>query len=566
MSAEPSAREITVLNVSESEQRPQPLAFSGASIASVPKEILLMIFFILRDALPYWSHPEDGDITWMVITHVCSLWRNLAISSSLLWTSIPSHLGAEWMKLVLKRSRKAVIYININDEDLLPPAEEELLKHICRARSIEVEVAYDALQRFLDRMVEPAPILEQLAIGSGAFFFPENLLGGDAPRLRVLDLTDCSLPGTLPIFKGLTELKMDRTFPPLTVPATNGPLFLSELLDFLDNTPALAKLELDNAFGVQRADIERLQVRPKVPLSNLQYLEIRGKGNECQFLMKGLQIAAGCEICLNATAVGPRSFDVLFRATLELIAHCFFRPKPFTHVDFVLDEDGELRVGFDPEFFHPPNIWWHSHCRITLTCPPDYRPIVYRNHLYRLFRVLPGIQSIALERRGSDLLTATDFLNIMSWRNLDTIHTVRLTFKPVSSCAAFFKFLEIVDARLAAGEAIEGPMLPGLKTLIIGDNEPCDWGCPCNSKEERIRNPGIDGELAELVRSRCELGVPLERLVIKGYWKMEQEFMDSLRTKVGNDVRIEETFLEHVKCHKMCRHLSGTNEVTCMGN
>ena len=450
--------------------------------------------------------------------------------------------------------------------------------------TVKLQGSYDDLQQSLNMMVQRAPNVTWLSIVVPFFqwtrlSFPYNLLGGDAPRLRKLDLRNCSLPRPLPIFGKLTSLHI-KIHPAPTFPA---PVYLGELLDFLDNTPEMFTLELSDAFKLTRMDAELVPSRRKVQLPCLDYLEAEGSGAECNYLLGSLVLPEACEVRLTAVADGQQSVSALTCAVDRLVQHCRARPQPFTHVDVVYrgENDGDvLRVGFSPAFFHPPNIWSHTQCRLTLESAPEQRAQVYRAVLLWLFQNLRGLQSIAFEQAvelpgqcgTTDMLNEEDFFRILCHPNLNGVHTVMMSFFPV---AAFCASLRRPGVTLYTGEVVEGPMLRGLKTLVLGDSERCEWGELTSdeedsddeqgSNERRIWNPRVDGALADMVRRRKELQVPLERLVIKGYWRMEREFMDSLRAKVGNDVQIEETFLEH-SGEGQCRHIFGDSNAPCLGN
>ncbi|TFY74097.1 hypothetical protein EWM64_g9915, partial [Hericium alpestre] len=474
------------------------------TIKSLPPELLLMIFLLLQYPPNFSVMGGGSGLGWLVVTHVCSSWRHVAIGAPWLWANIPSVFGQEWMRLALKRSQLAPINMHFFYPGLLLDMEEEVLSNFFRLKYLNLSDDWHVLQCFLHKMVKDAPDLEDLRIEGvetngrkirrprdrldierkgRQVSFPPDLLDGHAPHLRHLELCRSSLPGAFPIFRGLTSLVLEDLYPALEFPVTDDPssttpsppLTSSGLLTFLENTPALTTLQLTNVFWPDLLDsAHRLRTGRKVRLSCLQTLHVKAPGLGYILFWYLIVIPAACRV--EVTAASDESFDTMSTIVTTISRHCFQRPQPFTHVEVLFNDDfsDEVCIGFHPEFFHPPNVYDSCHSQVGLVCPPQHRPQFYRQIICEVLCTLPGIRSISIDERLRRVLTVADFANFFGSPNLDSVHTVRLNFFQVDAFSAFLQMMRVVT--LDTDERVTVPMMQGLKTLVMGDNEPCEWG------------------------------------------------------------------------------------------
>ncbi|KAI0061035.1 hypothetical protein BV25DRAFT_1790287, partial [Artomyces pyxidatus] len=83
-------------------------------VARVPPELLARIFTLLaNEPIPEipgpWLSTVSGKLGWINVSHVCSRWRAVALSSRTLWQVINFSLGSSWMRELLARSKSAPI-------------------------------------------------------------------------------------------------------------------------------------------------------------------------------------------------------------------------------------------------------------------------------------------------------------------------------------------------------------------------------------------------------------------------------------------------------------------------
>lgn len=54
---------------------------------------------------------KPGDLSWIALSHVCTYWRDIALSCALLWTFIPTDVSTGMTKIFLARSSGASLSI-----------------------------------------------------------------------------------------------------------------------------------------------------------------------------------------------------------------------------------------------------------------------------------------------------------------------------------------------------------------------------------------------------------------------------------------------------------------------
>ncbi|KAJ7080654.1 hypothetical protein B0H15DRAFT_856701 [Mycena belliarum] len=241
----------------------------------LPAELLIHIFITYTDADSDQHDPtEVFHRAPVVISHVSSKWRNIALETSRMWSRISAQ-SSVWngrpIGVFLARSGNAPLDIVFSPPATTAPQEElrraqSLLTHIShdirRIRGISFHArGADAMQRLVDVLTLPTHTFTSLrnldlSLGSlGASSIPTSTLIptqflGSGPSLNLTDLRLQKLPiFNIPrhFLPNLTTLEL--WYPPRKV-NTETPnsymLRMSQLVRFLRCTPKLEELVLSN--------------------------------------------------------------------------------------------------------------------------------------------------------------------------------------------------------------------------------------------------------------------------------------------------------------------------------
>ncbi|KZV72447.1 hypothetical protein PENSPDRAFT_750898 [Peniophora sp. CONT] len=174
----------------------------SAPIRGLPVEVLADIFLWLVVLCPVNFDaervPAHSKIGWLVITQVCSLWRNLSIDSPRLWTRVDGTMGREWVHVFLARSKTAPITFTnfylptISRKDpRITIADEVLPVHLAR---MQVLVLRQPVSGPLHpALLHRAPLLEVLTLfGDFLLLAESDWEFFEAPQLQHLHVLSCS--------------------------------------------------------------------------------------------------------------------------------------------------------------------------------------------------------------------------------------------------------------------------------------------------------------------------------------------------------------------------------------
>ncbi|EIM85525.1 uncharacterized protein STEHIDRAFT_140143 [Stereum hirsutum FP-91666 SS1] len=304
-------------------------------LLTVPPEILSNIFIFLIDIAPlskrsrsYWdigrvkqTSSSNGWLGWIVITHVCRYWRQVAIETPALWTQISFVIGRQWMLEMMRRAKQAPVTIrypggsNVPDVDLIQYVRDNI-SHI---RTLDMSFGLDEgmdppLSSCTSCTRRPASILTHLRLLSYSFqgiATPVDLFALEAPQLRSIDLQgnfriDWSRGALGSGFSGLQELHVTlKEFDPapfsLLPPHVRDMLpSLNQLLDVLERLPHLKRLRLSHAIpAVQSYDLTQHIGARTVHLHHLSDLFLSGGVIECISLLRSLQYPVTTELGMS---------------------------------------------------------------------------------------------------------------------------------------------------------------------------------------------------------------------------------------------------------------------------
>ena len=189
-------RNLTTEAVERSTKRLAPLYNSKAPVARLPAELLTKIFVYLE---PVYR---------IDLTHVCALWRAIALDSpALLWSELPPVSNANLGRMLLERAGASIVDIpELRIFQGKEPVLEVVLSHMCRIRTLHIVVCNPALVISKERdlaaiMYTAAPALERFSISHPEASPPaalpldkRTLFAGFAPRLRALAFNNVVAP------------------------------------------------------------------------------------------------------------------------------------------------------------------------------------------------------------------------------------------------------------------------------------------------------------------------------------------------------------------------------------
>jgi len=254
---------------SEEQHAQQLLLTEGyAPVDNIPTELLVHVFLLVRDSASTSS--------WISLTHVCRHWREIALGTPLLWTSIPVERGPAFLRACLARSSDVLVDVifrhSLSNIDCLLG---DLGSHAGRVRMLKVLVlSDDAAEKLLQDVVAPALRLEDLAFqrqtpSLNSTIPPLALPDRDWSNLRRLQLKGIALPKHSSPMMNLTSLVLSNVI-------AGARLALEEMLDKLSKCPRLEYLSIFDSCpsALKSNDVEGSARTHTIPLPTLQTLKL----------------------------------------------------------------------------------------------------------------------------------------------------------------------------------------------------------------------------------------------------------------------------------------------------
>ncbi|KAF5370915.1 hypothetical protein D9615_009787 [Tricholomella constricta] len=335
-----SVREAACTQVSQeldtSDARKQALKRhhnSLSPISQLPVELFIEIF-------QYHMDNQSSLKKKIIITHVCSSWRQIALAYPSFWNDLPDDCVA-WAFEMLKRSEMAPLTVSLPLLDMTyfnrtedTPSGSDLtkavLEQLSRIRQLSViQYSYflhDAMGKALSYLAGPAPLLETLTIHAqdlklSAWMLPKDF---QAPRLIHLELDGCSLDWTLsPLPYSLRTLNVDLP-----------ELILDDFMSALSQMPSLEDLSI-------RAFPDRT-VTPLgciVTLLRLTSLSVESDLLSCTKLFAGLTypistcVKVRCYIFDSPIITGIRSLAQILGNNIGTIKHLSISGRGLHHLE-----------------------------------------------------------------------------------------------------------------------------------------------------------------------------------------------------------------------------------------
>ena len=293
-----------------------------SSVSRLLPEILVLIFAFLAEVSPTTNSSGDapegigrpqGRLGWIIVTHVCSFWRQVALDHRTLWTHHRFDLGLEWTAEMLRRAGDAPLKLTFSEEFVpFPPSQSDaatvISRLLYRVSALTVEEGALTL-RVLDSLASPAPLLDSLRITSSQLaLLPQSLFSGNVPKLRNLHLGNVFPPWATAAFTGLKRLcvAIDRHMEVSHIPT------YPELFDSLQSMPQLEVLALRGCLPLGPFPHSLVDQMTEVP--KLQHLCLDGHTFGCRQILEHLHFppeAAVLLTCLTDDLTGQDCCDIL---------------------------------------------------------------------------------------------------------------------------------------------------------------------------------------------------------------------------------------------------------------
>jgi len=286
-------------------------------------EILAIVFSFHADANP--TNPAGDEIVprgmtvsqfrlgWITVTHVCSLWRQVALDYRTLWTYHRFNLGPEWSTEMLRRAGDSPLNLTLSQEivPFLPfkvDAADVISQLLPRVASLTIgDGACTPI--ILETLTRPAPLISSLTISSGHFaVLPRSLFKDTAPKLRHLFLRN-ALPTWTTV--ALTFLKSLSISIDRHVDTSNIPSY-TDLFNTLQAMPDLESLRLTGCLPLD--SFPNCLEGQKVRLPKLRHLHLNGNVQGFHQLLERLDFPQETIVwgtCLTDDVTGKECCDIL---------------------------------------------------------------------------------------------------------------------------------------------------------------------------------------------------------------------------------------------------------------
>ena len=285
-------------------------------------EILAAIFAFHAEANPTNPDGRNGVVIpegmtlaqfrlgWVTVSHVCSLWRLVALDHCTLWTHHRFNLGLEWTAEMLRRAGGAPLKLTFSEPVVTyPPSGDNVanvipqLLHRVSTLTIEEKACTSAV---LDTLTLPAPLMRSLTINASRFVvLPRSLFGDVVPNLHHLFLSN-----TLPTWTSaaLTCLKSLS----ITVDRTTH---MSKMPSYPDLFNALQTMQnLESLFLIGCIPSGPCHFEQKVQLPKLQRLHLRCHVPGFRHVLEHLKFPPATIVegrCVTDDSTGKECCDVL---------------------------------------------------------------------------------------------------------------------------------------------------------------------------------------------------------------------------------------------------------------
>ncbi|TFK67944.1 hypothetical protein BDN72DRAFT_842438 [Pluteus cervinus] len=491
----------------------------------LPPEILTTIFIYFR-RIAFDDYPPDSQehcAPWMVVTEVCSHWRNVAHESTILWSHIPRSYTRRIIERCLKFSKSAPLVVKIHGCMTSDQIHPSLMDPgvISRLRCLDLNLyrldSASCLEELCSHLSSAAPSLESLSIDLNQFRvqsgprYLDEIWARAIPRLRNLSLRACDVNLSSPLLTNLTILEIRNPEPKL-----NG----VELISTLHGLPSLMSLQMSDVLRLP----ENYKIDPSyTPIFKMEVVELPS--------LRLLSIHGFCyaqDLDLLSCLSFPSTTTVLFSS-----GYPFHHPSPITAVSDLLKIHASARLDFGA--FTPTKIELMTFCgRLKLNLVDDRKTLCafkldsdgedtrYERHEISpdpdLDEMLPYLSFPTITHFSTSWDVIPSAWPIIS-SALPRVKTLSVEGMCRPEVATIFKTL-INDSQTRSSSPWM-PIFPRLQTLHLQDIT-IDDEC----KEQLVR----------VLQDRKGVGSGLEKIGVDGCDQIDDEFLDCLGVVEGLSV------------------------------
>ncbi|KZT01967.1 uncharacterized protein LAESUDRAFT_443862 [Laetiporus sulphureus 93-53] len=266
---------------------------SRRPINCIPIELLIHTFAHHRDTV--------GPLSWVLVSHVCHHWREVAISTPLLWTSVPVDKGPRVSDIWLQRSHDSPMDIvyrgRIKNVQIFA---DTIRPHIHRLRTLHLgTLSQPFAHAMMSMLPESTSVLEHLRLhvlpyvttaGSTLDFSIDQF-----PGLRTLSLREVSLRSSLQMVYGLTEVDLSETL-------AGRPDSMEALLDILRRCSHLVSLTISERRSITGKTTDARLGPGTIVLPKLQRLTLLAHSFLIRTLLGSITAPAGSSLNIKCIA------------------------------------------------------------------------------------------------------------------------------------------------------------------------------------------------------------------------------------------------------------------------
>ncbi|EAU87508.2 hypothetical protein CC1G_11727 [Coprinopsis cinerea okayama7 len=465
-----------------------------AYISRLPPELMASIF-------KQYRHSTTG-IRWIKgTTHVCRLWRQIALDCPPLWSHMGTSMKSDCLEAMLDRSKQSALRIDVRVTTRLPPAPVvEALKQPSRLREVRLQGPPILLSKLVAPWSGPMPALKSLHVRASdeAHFpiFPTQFTRDTFPRLGILDVVGCG-----PMFRfdssfvGLTRLRITSELPP------DG-----RILDALSNMTGLVELDLELPFSEMDMTFSSTVSTP-VALSSLQTLVLKGSCRGCADLLANLRLPMPLGMTIDCEGDNERAVSSLYSALASswwsnpVVRSIHPKPRPmrlFDRLSVLGDYPTEIELSGS------------SHCTrnffdFTFSLSPGQQPSTLSRLVRRIMSILDFVGPRTLEMRGEIGPDLENYRYFLTRRHATSLESVTTDDPFARYFITYLKTDPTLRSPYGDAQGDQQLYLPNLKTLRF-DNVWFDDDYPPLRAESLIdlleRRLGVGGKRLDVLGFR----------------------------------------------------------------